>query len=131
MYRGNPLCLCHTDHESLLPCIHPSRIHCLSMSSKKGCVRMVISIQRDTSSTYTTASLRPPNQDEPASLMALQEQSEATWLSQLHLCVRAFALPKEGICGPAVASALTAFNSSRCPPVDTLVRSLATATGEL
>src|SRR5579884_2677310 len=95
MYRGNPLCLCHTDHESLLPCIHPSRIHCISMSSKKGCVRMVISIQPDTSSTYTIASLCPANEDEPASLMALQEQSEATWLSQLQLTTAPLPWPRK------------------------------------
>src|SRR5579884_1733456 len=69
--------------------------------------------------------------DEPASLVALEEQSHPAWLSQLQLYDRAFALAKEGISGPALASALTAFNATLCPPVDTLGLSLAIETGEL
>jgi hypothetical protein len=69
--------------------------------------------------------------DEPASLAALEEQSHPAWLSQLQLSDRAFALAKEGITGPALASALTAFNATLCPPVDTLGVQLAIETGEL
>src|SRR5437764_1374902 len=69
--------------------------------------------------------------DEPPSLVALQEQSEGAWLSQLQLYDRAFVLAKDGIIGPTLACALAAFNATLCPPVDTLGVQLAIETGEL
>ena len=69
--------------------------------------------------------------DDPPSLRPQEDQEHPAWLSQLQLYDRAFALAKEGITGPALATALTAFNATLCPPVDTLGLQLAIEAGEL
>src|SRR2546421_149350 len=73
MYRGNHLCLSATSITSL-PC-HASSItiQCILMSYQERMFRMVISIHPDKSSTYTTASICPTNEDEPPSLIATQD----------------------------------------------------------
>ena len=105
------------------------------ISSKKGFVgmdtisRADLTLVHDSLSSVTTNDEAPL--DDPPSLAALEEQSHPAWLSQLQLYDRAFALAKEGITGPALACALTAFNATLCPPVDTLGVQLAIETGEL
>ncbi len=69
--------------------------------------------------------------DPPSPSLEADQEEHPAWLSQLQLYDRAFALAKEGITGPALATALTAFNATLCPPIDTLGLSLAIETGEL
>ena len=45
--------------------------------------------------THNTAPICTTNEDEPPSLVDLEEQSQVIWLSQLQLYNRAFALAKE------------------------------------
>src|SRR5437764_2269903 len=121
------------DPQSSLPCAILSHIQCVLMSSKKGFVRMeTISVASSLAlQTVESITADEARLDDPPSPSLEADQEHPSWLSQLQLYDRAFALAQEGITGPALATALTAFNATLCPPVDTLGVQLAIETGEL
>jgi hypothetical protein len=103
------------------------------MSYKKGFVRMdtitvasSLALQTIESITADEACL-----DHSVSPCSMEDQEQPAWLSQIQLYDRAFALGSQGICGPDLATALTAFNATLCPPVDSIELELAIEAGEL
>jgi hypothetical protein len=99
------------------------------MSYKKGFARMeTISVIPSTVESLTAIEACL---EDPASFNAHEDQEHPAWLSQIQLYDRAFALGSQGISGPALASALTQFTATLCPPVDSIGLELASFDGEL
>src|SRR5207248_570361 len=94
-----------------LPCAIRPTSTLLLMSCKKGFVRMQTTTRTHLALAHDTVLISTRGDearlDEPASLLAMEEQSHPAWLSQLQLYDRAFALAQDGITGPALATALT------------------------
>jgi hypothetical protein len=108
---------------------HLIDVQCMLMSYKKGCVRMdTISVAPSTVESITAIEAYL---EDPASFNAHEDQGHPAWLSQIQLYDRAFALGSQGVSGPELATALTAFNATLCPPVDSIGLSLAIEAGEL
>jgi hypothetical protein len=81
--------------------------------------------------TSTPASMMDTTDLTREHLAAQEDPEHHAWLSQIQLYDRAFALGSQGISGPDLASALTQFNATLCPPVDTIGLDLAIEAGEL